>query len=228
MLSNNLTFMVDRDYMAGVLDIDLLANQAIRHAVKAFVHRNMVIDMHLCFFPVADGEAFFGQRGQTVLFQLQKQLFAAFAILIHQAAVECIELFGNGGIELFETEEPPIPQRSQNASLYLEYAGFDLRLIPRLSYPCWEHCHRVVTGKISEGRIDFRVIVTGMRYATFQVIDYQKLWTSAEILERLNSRCSKVFSLLGCYGTGERIGCAAKYRNIEFRSHQLAGCRIDP
>jgi hypothetical protein len=37
----------------------------------------------------------------------------------YQAAVECFEFFGNGGIELFETEEPPVPQRSQNASLYL-------------------------------------------------------------------------------------------------------------
>ena len=182
--------------MAGVLDIDLLANQAKRHAVEAFVYGNMVIDMHLCFFPVADGEAFFGQRGQPMLLQLHKQLFAAFAILVHQAAVECFELLGNGSIELFKTKKPPVPQRSQNTSLYLEYPSFDLCLIPRLTNPCREHCHRIMTSKISESRIDFRVVVTGMRYATFQVIDYQKLWASAEILKRLNGRSGKVFSFL--------------------------------
>ena len=129
MLGINFAFMVHRDFKAGVLDIDLLANQAIRHTVEAFVHRNMVIDTYLCFFTVGDGEALLGQSYQPMFLQTQKQLLTGFAILVHQAVVECFKLFGNGNIELFKAEEPPVPQRSQNASLYLQYAILNFRFI---------------------------------------------------------------------------------------------------
>lgn len=85
-----------------------------------------------------------------------------------------------------------------------------------------------MAGKIDEGGVDLWIVVAGVCYATFYVVDHQELRASALVLERINRCHSKVASLLTRHGTGEGIGASSKDGDIEFRLVDFAGRGINP
>ena len=121
-----LVIMEDLDDPACEPDIDLAANQAVRHGVEGLIDLDMIVGMNLCRFPFGIFEWRCWQGGERVAFDRFEELMSGFANTPHRPVIEIVEELADPHIEINEAEEALIPQSRQDPALNDQNAAFDL------------------------------------------------------------------------------------------------------
>jgi len=118
--------VVDGDGGGASVDLDLGADQAVRHGVVVGVDRDVVVDVDAGFLHlgVAVRDARQGLECRSV--EAFEELSARAGQLAEGALVEVFEQRGDGGVELGEGEEGVVAKTRQDPSLDDLYGDLDL------------------------------------------------------------------------------------------------------
>jgi hypothetical protein len=77
---------------------------------------------------------------------------------------------GHGGIELGESEEPPVAQRREDPPLGREHMRFRLRLIGGTPTPGRHDGEAVVASELQVGAVDRWLVAAGLRHAAAKIV----------------------------------------------------------
>src|ERR1700760_2612151 len=112
--------------------LQLLTGELIRHAVQVAIDLDVIVDIDPNSFPLCELIAFRRQRLQRRAIDLGKQTGATSVTLAKTPMIELLEEFGNGFVQLRDTEELTMPQRRNNPALGDQNRIFSLGLVPGL------------------------------------------------------------------------------------------------
>jgi hypothetical protein len=110
-------------------DIELFSDQLVRDAVIVVVHLDVIIDIDPGALPIGIDIGMNREGFENGFFERFEQEPASRFEFLKGTVIESLELFGDGLLELAETEEGSVSERSEDPVLDLKHSGFDLSLI---------------------------------------------------------------------------------------------------
>ena len=128
-----LAAMEDLDRVGGVADLDLLADQLVRHAVDVALDLDVVVDVDAAQLPVREDVARSGQGPQRRAVELLVEGAAADAELLNRPVVQRVEQDADRRVERAELEEGLVAESGEDPPLCHEYAVLDGSLVAGLS-----------------------------------------------------------------------------------------------
>jgi hypothetical protein len=123
-----LVIMEDLDDPVCKPDIDLAADQAVRHGIEGLVDFDMVVGMNLCRLSFGIFEWRCRQGRKRVLLDLLEELTSGFANPPHRPVIEIVEKLADPHVEIDEAEEAIVSQPRQDPALNDENAALTLAL----------------------------------------------------------------------------------------------------
>jgi hypothetical protein len=208
-------------------DIELFMDQLVRNAVVVVVHLDVIIDVDPGTLPVRIDIGMNGKGFQNRFFEHFEQEPASTFKFLKGAVIEGFELFGDGLVELTETEEGSVSQRSQDPVLHLKHPGFDLGLILGFGHPGRDNDHPVMLCELPIGDIEVRFVTAGSCHGRLQVVGDKDLGDSAEELKGMDMGLNPGGKLLRQRGFGEGIiaGSQGSHKNLDLLDLSSLGVR---
>lgn len=153
---NGDAFMVmeDLDHPVRQPDIDLFADQSVRHGIEAVQHVNVVIGMDLGMLPFGIFEGFWRQHLQSGPLDLVKKIAARLADPAHRAVIEVYQQFSDGHVQRLDREELHVAQPGQDPAFDDQHGALDLALVAGLARPRGQHGRVVMRRHVGEGLCD--------------------------------------------------------------------------
>lgn len=112
---NALAAVKDLDCACRCSQIDLLANEAVRHGIEERLELDMVVRRDAGQTPLGEFVVFARKACERSTLDALKQLPATDAQPTHDVIIDAIECLANGGIGLGQREEGLVAQPPQNA-----------------------------------------------------------------------------------------------------------------
>ena len=131
MAGNAPAFVEDLDDLAGQTDIDLGADQSMRHGIEEFLDLDMIVGTDPGKLPDRELISFGGQSLERWPLHRFEEVLAADIKPPHGSAVEIVEGVSNGGIALGKREESLMTQPPENVRLGQAHPSFDFCLAER-------------------------------------------------------------------------------------------------
>ena len=118
-------------------------------------------------------------------------------------------------------------QPAENIGLSETDAGFDRRLVTRLSRPRRQHADAVVRGHRGVGAVQLGVVERGLVDAALEIVRHQKTWRGPIEPKHADVRANPVRQGLrpGCLGIGQ-VRCA-QHGDENLRHAHFTGERVD-
>jgi|GEM_PF-3158431 len=88
----------------------------------------------------------------------------------HGAPIELVQELVNRLVELSQEEEGLMAQPCQDPALHHLDGDLDLSFVPRVAHAGRNHREAVVLGQRLVGRVEVRLIETGMLHPAFEVV----------------------------------------------------------
>ena len=198
-------FMKDFDGGGGETDVDLLAGQLVRDAVEVAVGRDMIIEIDLQFAPLTDFITFGGKRPQGRFVEGGKLAGACAFAFAEGLVVERDQKFGNGQVQLIQTEERALAQGGDDPALDHLNGIFHDSLVPWFSRAGWKDGHLIVGGHVVVGGVQIGFVAAGLVDSAFQIVRSQDAGHAAEILEGMDVGRDPARKFLAPGGFGEGV-----------------------
>ncbi len=200
-----LVAMEDLDRVGRVADLDLLADQLVRHAVDVMLDGNVVVNVHAARLPVREDVACDGQGPQRRAVELLVEGAAADAQLLHRPVVESSS------------------SRTRTAAL----SAPSSKKVARFPRPRRDDDRAVVGGQVLVGAVDAGLVAAGSGDGALQLVGDPHRGGAAEVLHHADVRVDPVRQLLGSgrLGVGEATG--AEHRDEQLDRPQLARAPVD-
>jgi hypothetical protein len=135
----------DLDGVGARAGVELFADQGMRdRVVVVVVDLDVVVDVHACLRPLGEDVGDGRQRAQGRAVEGLEETLARARELLEGPLVDALDEGADGGVELPEREERPVPQGRQHPALDELHARLDLGLVPGFAHPRRDHRHPVV------------------------------------------------------------------------------------
>ncbi len=123
---DTLVIVEDFDDPRGQANLDLPADQAMRHRVEGLVDLDIVVGMHLRRFPFGIFEGGCRKRRKCSAFDLLEDLTPGLVDAAHRPIIEIVEKLADPDVEVGKAEEVLVAQPCQDPALDDENAAFHL------------------------------------------------------------------------------------------------------
>ena len=217
----------DLDRVGRVADLDLLADQLVRHAVDVVLDRHVIVDVDAASLPLREDVTRGRQGPQRLAVELLVEDAAADAQLLHRPVVELVEQDADRGVERTELEEGLVAQTGEYPPLCNEHTILDRSLVARFPRPRRDDDRAVVGGQVFVGAVDAGLVAAGAGDGAFQLVGDPHRSGATEVLRHADVRVDPVGQLLGLgrLGVGEAAG--AEHRDEQLDRPQLTRTPVD-
>jgi hypothetical protein len=203
--------------------LDLLANQPVRHAVVVAIEFDVVVDVHADALEAGDGHTGRRQRPKLGALQRQEGRVAAAGQLLEGTAVQLGQQLADGGVQLAQAEEAPVAQPRQDPALDDLHADFHLRLVARMTGARRQHRHAVVGGELLDQPAGDGVVAVGPGDQCPGLVGHDQPGHAADELQRVDDGADPVGGRLGGGGAGIGVVRCTQHRHEDLRAADLAG-----
>lgn len=180
------------DAVAGHACPDLLAHQAVWHAVVMAADLDVVVDVHTALVEGGDLVALGGQRTQHRLIQSLEPFTPVAFALPEWPLVQFSDQPGNGTVEFGQTVEAVVSQPGQHPALDDLHTHFDLGLVLRFAWTGRQHGRGVVVHEVLRGVAQHRFVAVGAGDQRLRVVGYEQLGHAADELQRITQATDPV------------------------------------
>ena len=227
---------VDRDPFALVEDLDaaigdacpeLLLGQRVGHRVIGLGDHDVVVEAGAALFPFGVFEGHGGQRLEGGPVDPLEQLAARSAQMAGDPAVQILQQFGDGLVQLGQREEAAVAQTGQDPALDDLDGDLHLGLVARLSRPRRHDGGAVVGRHVGIGPVDLGIVKAGPDDAGLEVIRYHLSRHAAEIGKGAGMGADPVGQALGPGRLGVAHARRSQGGDEDLDLADLAGQGID-
>jgi hypothetical protein len=235
-LAAHVAALVDRDALAamkgfdrarGDPHIDLGANQRVRNRVEEVMNLDVIVEVDPCAPPFRELPILGRQRVEGRALDLLEQLAPTQTELAHRTFVHALHDLPDGFVAFGEREEGRLAQSPENVCLSESDAGFDFRLVPRLSRPRRKDSNRIMRRHRAIGSVDLRVVERSFDDAALQIVGNQQFRHTTEEAEHAHMSAGPVRQLLRPRRLGISEVRGAEHADENLRLMDFARRRID-
>ena len=177
--------VVDLNDVDGVSDLNLLADQPMRHAVVVPLELDVVVDPNSGFLPDAVVVGLGRKSPHRREIIPLEDLSPVACQLLEGSAVDRLQTFLQGLIELVQAVEDLIARGGQDLAFSDQDTGLRLRLVAGPSATSREHGDAEVLRHFVVGRVDLGLVEFRLGYAALQVVRDENPGAGPEVSEHV-------------------------------------------
>jgi len=219
--------VVDLNDVDGVSDLNLLADQPMRHAVVVPLELDVVVDPNSGFLPDAVVVGLGRKSPHRREIIPLEDLSPVACQLLEGSAVDRLQTFLQGLIELVQAVEDLIARGGQDLAFSDQDTGLRLRLVAGPSATSREHGDAEVLRHFVVGRVDLGLVEFRLGYAALQVVRDENPGAGPEVSEHVGVSPDPMGQGLGRAGLDVGVVAGPHHSDEDQSAGDLASLGVD-